>query len=394
MQTPNNLQARRVGIIENLHDILGFKDGAALECTTERYSGAVGGNTGNLAFVLGANVSIANHKNRIFWGTTPQRARELADHIVICCANQIGKHADLSVWAEKLLAFDMPVTLLGLGAQTTNYEDKVEVPDGTKRFLEAVTKLNSNKNGSNIGVRGEFTKNVLQDLGFDSQVTGCPSLFISSDASLGQTIASAEIAGTESKIAVAAGNPYHQETRKLEQNLVDLVEKTHGAYIVQHPDIMISLATGRLSETDIQKIPAILDAYGNKFSVDGLLKWFRRHGFAFYDAVAWIDFLRHYDFVIGPRYHGVALGVQAGRPSVVVHMDNRTRELATTTGIKSISAEDFKNYSLEDVLQVVKWSKEEGEAFDANRKMRAKILVEFLSGNMLEPSQRLLGIAN
>ncbi|ESQ88900.1 hypothetical protein ABAC460_14055 [Asticcacaulis sp. AC460] len=386
-------KTKRVGVIDNLADIRTFKELEAFEPVTKRYSAAVGGNTGNLAFVMGTKLSLGNRYAVTFWHETPERIRQHFDHLVICCANQIGKHADLKGWGDRLEAFGLPVTLVGLGAQTTNYETEIEIPEGTRHFLRVVTKLNESAE-SNIGVRGDYTRGVLADIGFDSFVTGCPSLFISPDTALGESIAAAEISDTDAKIAVAAGNPYHPQTRALEGNLIDVVSATHGAYVIQHPDIMISLATGQFTEEDEAKLPNLLAAYGGRFeTVEDMVRWFGRHAYAFYDGFAWIDFLRHYDAAIGPRYHGVAFAVQARRPGMVVHIDNRTRELSATTGIKSIAASDFKDVGVEEALKMVRWSYDEGLAFDENRRMRADNLAKFLIDNNLAASDRLLSLA-
>lgn len=383
---------KRVGIIENLINIAEFRDGGALDCTAEKYSDAVGGNTGNLAFVLGTYRAIGNPKVRIAWGMHPDELRRAkVEHIVICCANQIGQHADLAGWADRLSAFDLPVTLVGLGAQTPNYEKEIQVPEGTIRFLDVVGKLNKS-NRSNIGVRGAYSQQVLASLGYQSEISGCPSLFISSNPQLGQTIVQQKINRENPRLAVAAGNPYHGASAKLEAQLVDIVNQTHGAYVVQHPNILIALAIGALSEKDHKAIPAILGAYGNRLNESTIQSWFRRNAYAFYDGVAWMDFLAHFDGVAGPRFHGVALGVQAGKPGVVVHIDNRTKELSSTSGIKSVSVEDFRNKSVPEILDLLRWTPEEGRVFDNNRVTRARSFANFISDNQLEASKQLVNL--
>ncbi|MCP9818149.1 polysaccharide pyruvyl transferase family protein [Synechococcus sp. Cruz-9H2] len=384
---------KRLAVVDNLAGISSFKDIEAWECSTARYSSAVGGNTGNVAFVLGAKLAIADRQQVIGWGMNPTEAQKQFDHVVICCANQIGAHVDLGGWAKILNAWSLPVTLIGLGAQTTNYEDSIDVPSGTKTFLSTVKSLRASTS-PNIGVRGHYTQQVLESIGYDSVVTGCPSLFISSDQRLGNTIASYDIEAESHRIVAAAGNPYHVASRKLEERLVALVDDTRGAYIVQHPDVMLSLASGIIKEELNPKVESILGAYGGRFNLVSIRHWMRKNAYSFYDAISWIDFLQHYDFVLGPRYHGVALGVQAGRPSLCIHIDNRTRELASTTGIKSIGINEFMEMGVEDILASVKWSMAEANHFDHNRTSLAKILHEFLTSNDLQPADRLTALAS
>lgn len=105
-----------------------------------------------------------------------------------------------------------------------------------------------------------------------------------------------------------------------------------------------------------------------------------------------MDFLAHFDGVAGPRFHGVALGVQAGKPGVVVHIDNRTKELSSTSGIKSVSVEDFRNKSVPEILDLLRWTPEEGRVFDNNRVTRARSFANFISDNQLEASKQLVNL--
>ena len=43
--------------------------------------------------------------------------------------------------------------------------------------------------------------------------------------------------------------------------------------------------------------------------------------------------MRKFDFVVGPRFHGVMLAMQAGIPGGVIAHDSRTLELCQTMGI-------------------------------------------------------------
>ncbi|MCP6134939.1 polysaccharide pyruvyl transferase family protein, partial [Klebsiella pneumoniae] len=65
-------------------------------------------------------------------------------------------------------------------------------------------------------------------------------------------------------------------------------------------------------------------------------EWGRRRAFVFTDSQSWMSFLRRYDYAIGPRFHGVALAIQAERPGVVLHVDSRTQEMALTMAIPSL----------------------------------------------------------
>lgn len=379
----------RIGYIDNLSNPENFMLREGYEAPIKRYMAALGGNNGNLAFVHGARKSIDAPLTRIGWGWTPQRVRDAADVIVVSCANQIGAHADLGGWADAIAAFDLPVVLLALGAQTTNYEGRVEIPEGTRRLLREVDSRRPSE-APNIGVRGEFTRLALEQVGVESVVLGCPSLFISPNMRLGETIVQRAASNTFDAIAVAAGNPYHPENRKIEARMVRLVDAYKGAYVVQHPDGIVDLALG--NEQPADKLEVIAKGLGFSSGRE-CARWFEKNAYSFHETQTWMHFLRHYDAVIGPRYHGVALGVQVGIPGVVFHIDNRTKELAETTGIPSVGIAEIADRDLAEIVLTARWTEETGAAFDVNRRRRAADTAAFLRANKVGVSAQLTAIA-
>ena len=383
----------RVGLIDNLQLIDHLVLNEGYTAPVSRYMAAVGGNTGNLAFVHGTKKCIGDKLVRVGWGWQTEHVHAQADTLVISCANQIGKHVDLASWADALARIDLPVVLIGLGAQTPNYEDKVEIPEGTLRFLDEVKKRNPGS-GTNIAVRGEFTRAVLAEAGVESEAIGCPSLYISAEKNLGRSIA--RRAGTVDieRIAVAAGNPYHAENSKVEQKMIELCDRSCGAYVVQHPDIVVELALHGTAG-DTKKLEMVAEALGFEGG-EQCAAWFSRNAYSFHDPHVWMHFLRHYDAVIGARYHGVAFGVQAGVPGLTVHIDNRTRELSETTMIPSLGVQDVQSMDADQIARaaVDAWTEEHGIQFDTNRHERATRMTTFLAGNGIAPSEQLLALAD
>lgn len=379
----------RVGLIDNLQNIDNLALEEGYEAHIDRYMAGLGGNNGNLAFVYGVRKCLENKITRVGWGWTQEQVKSRADLLVVSCANQIGAHADLGGWADAVVRFDMPIVLIGLGAQTTNYEADVEVPEGTRRFLQEVVKRRPGS-ASNIAVRGEFTHSVLHGLDLESEAIGCPSLYISSDTALGATIARRSAARPTERVAVAAGNPFHVANRKIEARMIELCDRYSGAYVVQHPNAIVGLSIGQYP--DEAKLAVISEALGFEDS-EACRAWFERNAYSFHETQVWMHFLRHYDAVVGARYHGVALGVQAGIPGATLHIDNRTRELSVTTGIPSIGVEEVEGMSVEEIIDTARWNEAQGEHFDQNRKERAAWMARFLVGNNLTPSSQLTEIA-
>ena len=381
---------KRIGIIDNLVDIQSLLENRYHNCDSAEVMKATGGNTGNVAFVFGARQIINNPITRIGWDSDPGIVKQRVDHLVVCCANQIGKHADLGAWADRLEQFSLPVTLIGLGAQSDSYEVEPIVPDGTKRFLKLVTELRTNSEQPNIGVRGAFTQTTLQTLGVESIRTGCPSLMISKEPKLGQQILRRQNGNSYEKVAVAAGNPWHGPSAFLERVLVDVVDNYSGAYVLQHPESMLQIAYGETENITEKTVSRFLEVYGERFDLESMLLWYRRNAYTFIDAPNWMRFLDKFDAVIGPRYHGVALALQHAIPGCVFTIDSRTKELCEETAVKAIHMSELKDLDANNLVEVSRWVSDDANSFDANRVAKSRVFIDFLARNEIEPSEHLM----
>lgn len=380
---------KRIGIIDNLCDIRGFAESRFHVASAADIMTATGGNTGNVAFVFGLKQLIGNPTVRIEWHWKPESVRQHVDQIIVCCANQIGAHVDLGGWADRLATFDLPVTLVGLGAQADNFDEQPDIPIGTRRFLSVVNALRARPERENVSVRGDFTKNTLARLETEAVATGCPSLLISSNPSLGRDLLARQSALSVQRVAVAAGNPWHGPSAFLERELVRIVDQFRGAYILQHPEIMLQLALGERDALTEQAVHRFLEIYPDHPTLDTLLSWYRHHAHTFIDAPNWMHFLKHFDLVVGPRYHGVALGLQAGVPGCVYTIDSRTQELCDGTGIKSISVQSLRGMSPKEMVTASHWTEEDAMIFDKTRIKNANNFKCFLDGNNITPSAHL-----
>lgn len=379
---------KRVGLIDNLQDLPAFIGIKYETATAAECMAATGGNTGNVAFVHAARKILGNPITRVGWGWTPSVVRERVDHLVICCANQLGKHADLGSWADRLAQFGLPVTLLGLGAQSDSLQVAPEIPAGTQRFLKLVKELKGEAD-TNIAVRGDFTHGVLAALDVPSLPIGCPSLHISAERELGATLLRGQAQRRIERVAVAAGNPWHGPSAGLERVLVDIVDAYRGEYVIQHPESMLQFAFGEVEAITPQAKARFLEVYGPRFSFEELLEWYRRHAGVYLDPASWLRALRRFDLAVGPRYHGIALAVQAGRPGCVITIDSRTEELCLGTAVKHITLDAVRGFSAEDLVRHALWTEDDALRFDEARLAKARAYLDFLQANELQPSDHL-----
>lgn len=104
-----------------------------------------------------------------------------------------------------------------------------------------------------------------------------------------------------------------------------------------------------------------------------------------------MDFYWQFDFVVGPRIHGIMLALQAGVPALCIAIDSRTKELCETMKVPYVMAADIRSgLTRRDLLKYFHFDPDE---FDANRKMLAQRFVHFMESNKIKPDASLYGIA-
>ncbi len=380
---------KRIGLIDNLSSIYDFSNFGYENPTSDQVLTATGGNTGNLAFVYAIRKLIANPIVNICWNTDPNQIWKQCDCIVICCANQLGEHTDLQEWSDLLTLWNLPVILIGIGIQSENINLKPEIKAGTVNFLKTVNRLKISEKSCNISTRGEYTSSFLKLFDIKSVPTGCPSNLISNDKRLGESIFHASKNYGLHNIAVAAGNPFHSQFANLELYLKKIVDLNCGAYIVQHPKQLIQLVLrefNMMSQIDLGHIKHI---YNFCDETTNLNEWFRKKATFYVDVPNWMHFLRKFDAIIGPRFHGVSLGIQSGVPGWVIPIDSRTYELAITTGVPLIAPSDLLNLSVNELMKLMRWKEEDAVNIDISRKRAALMFQEFFYSNYLESSAHL-----
>jgi Polysaccharide pyruvyl transferase len=345
-----------------------------------------GGNTGNFAFVFALNQLLSsNATDLVGWDVNPDLVKQRYDLIVFACANQLGPHTDLSWLAGRLEAMDRPILAIGLGAQALDTSRPVELKPGTRRWLDVIAD-HAPSAAPNIGVRGRYTLSQLEHLGHGDRgsVTGCPSNYINPDPTLGKTIAERLAGQPIERIAVPAGLPMWPQLQTIESCLADLVEACSGVYVAQSELDMIRLARDEadaIAPDVLEKMRAYIRP---QLKMPDFVRWIRRYAVTFIDAASWIDAMRKFDFVVGPRFHGVMLAIQAGIPGGVIAHDSRTFELCQTMNIPVLSHKDIaKTFAISDLKAMFPF---DGGAYDRQRVKLAQALGDMLSQAGVAPS--------
>lgn len=286
--------------------------------------GTFGGNSGNLVFIEAAE------KILTVPGTTvePDRLKPRAgfaerinaeyDGIVIPLANAFRPtfQRNLRQLTRLIRRVDVPVTVLGVGAQADvdgDVEPLRALEDDVRAFVSAVL-----DKGPSIGVRGEFTADYLQRLGFsDVEVIGCPSMFRH-----GPELPALTPPPVVESAAIATNGGHalfvDQGLDRFVRRLVERFPRT--TFVGQN--------TAEALQLRWRDVSSELSAW-TQVPTHPEHPLYRAGKVRFYvDATTWIDDLRTFDYAIGGRIHGSIAALLAGTPAVVLAGDARTLELS------------------------------------------------------------------
>lgn len=363
---------------------------SSLRSTTELYN-ATGQNSGNLAFHFAVEQMVRTSQKSLGWGSTTEDIQNKKGTAILPLANQVGAHADYGWLKEKVAHLPDSLIALGLGAQSGTSRNIPQVPEGTLNWIRAMGEK-SLTSGGNIGVRGEFTQQVLAHYGVANkvEVLGCPTLFLNPDKDLGNKIHE-KMQSFPKRVAVPSGHQRWHHLSKIEQCLANIVTETDGSYIGQSPFEMFKLTRGEVNQLDTEQFQECKNYIMPYASDDHFIKWCNRHGNLFFDIPNWMEHYRKFDFVVGPRIHGAVLGLQVGVPSLCIVHDSRTLELCETLKVPYVMAgEIIKGFSLKELWEKVRFDAQE---FTENRTKLAGKFCNFFQSNGVEYSSWLDSIA-
>ncbi|MBK8536751.1 MAG: polysaccharide pyruvyl transferase family protein, partial [Candidatus Competibacteraceae bacterium] len=104
-----------------------------------------------------------------------EEANERCDHVVIPAANFLWKNFDFGYMADFLEKTNLPIIIIGVGAQTNDRTMASPIHPNTLRLMRLIS-----DRSASIGVRGYYTAEVLAANGIHNvRVIGCPSIYTS-----------------------------------------------------------------------------------------------------------------------------------------------------------------------------------------------------------------------
>ncbi|MCR9260208.1 MAG: polysaccharide pyruvyl transferase family protein [Pseudomonadaceae bacterium] len=356
---------------------------------TDRVSARLGANSGNVAFIHAILGQIQGIKH------SSQVDKGYGDVNVLGSSNQINLNIKKSASDAVFQDTNAPFVAIGLGAQAPNFETMLDLPDGTRGYIERIQN-SAPTDSPNISLRGHYTYKVLKHAGLHERcvVLGCPSHFIHPHPKLGVLIQRKLNAGIE-RVAVAPGNAFKLAKKQttLERSLANLATVGGGGYIIQHPIELMSLVRDGFVKSNREIADRVHANILPEIGANEFRKWFRNNARLFTSAASWMEYLRGVDVVVGTRIHGCMLALQTGTPAVCITLDSRQKELCELMEIPQIPSEKVKDgvpmELIEHTLQSHEWGK-----FDLNRLSLAQSYREFLVNNGLEPTKTLSNLVS
>lgn len=340
----------------------------------------VGHNSGNLAFHYAVNRLIGYVPPTTPWSSHGDQINSMGDIGILPCANQLGSHTDMKGLAENLKGVKSNLVAIGLGAQGgVGLEEMPIVPQGTLEWVDQIVS-HAASNKPNITVRGDFTLRVLEHYGFAGKAIslGCPSLLINRSRDLGLRLQE-RYNQPFRKVAIAAGHPDWRSMSALESSLVNIMENTNGAYIVQNTYESITLSRGNSEHVDREYKEKLRTYLNLNIDEAQFEDWIRKYMISFYNIPAWMEYLRRFDFIIGSRIHGVMLAMQAGVPGLCIAHDSRIREMCEKCRIPYIMAHQVAGgITHNDIRELISF---DGKEFDSNREFISAQYQEFFQNN-------------
>ncbi|WP_341718207.1 polysaccharide pyruvyl transferase family protein [Micromonospora sp. FIMYZ51] len=345
--------------------------------------GIFGRNVGNLVFTEAVHKLISVPGNEIvsnsFLSERPgvdqayvDRINEQFDLFVVPLANAFRmsflENLKRLTWVIERLRIPVVVVGVGVAGGPRSLADPFPPPTdelrvAVRRFVRAVL-----ERSATIGVRGEFTRNYLAELGFGDDVVdvvGCPSLFRDGpDLQITKRVAGIT---RESRFTINI-SPYVY--------LMDKIGTRHAerypnmVYVPQGDEVLELLLWGSHPE----KVRAGLPHHrGHQLYREDRIRFF-------VDGWTWMRYLAEQEFSFGTRIHGNIAALAAGTPAFVLAHDSRTLELARYHDIPHRLLPDVSP----DVDAAELYAEADYTAFNAGQAERWDRFASFLERNGIE----------
>ncbi len=293
----------------------------------------LGENTGNMMFTEALLRVVASRKLGSFSLTEEELAGR--DVIVVAAANWINSFEDFGWLAERIERTQLPIVMIGVGAQASLDMEVPKLKPGTLRLLELVK-----DRSTSIAARGSFTCEVLSAYGIKTGIaTGCPSLLLATAA--GPTVSSHESIRPELCTIHSTRHGFNRTDdfhtylyrQALNQDL-DIILQSEVA------DIYVALGRDEQEFDQVNAVAILTSVYGIA-NFKRMKTYLGKRARIFTNFEGWINYMKGRQFCAGTRIHGTVASIIAGTPSTLIVHDSRTLEMAESMSIPYIMSSEI-----------------------------------------------------
>lgn len=267
---------------------------------------AVANNTGNLVFMQALKKIL--DAVPLTWREADVNANEI-DGIITTSLIWLNENStlDSAEWLLKRFK-DKPIVPINVGFQAPDCDHKIKMNEKAIRVLREMQER------AVLGVRGEYSAEVLNDNGISNiQVTGCPSVFYNLN---GFKVKKATIEKPAVLTSFYSTTGKYFYTHDYELEFLNYASQNGFTLIKQTRSDANLIAQKKLT-----------------FADDKL----------FFNTNNWASFVKNYNFSFGARFHGNVMSVINGVPALFIEVDSRTTEMCRFFKFPTIKISDFKS---------------------------------------------------
>ena len=307
---------------------------------------------------------------------SPAEANERCSQVVIPAANWLWKNFDFGDIADFLERTQLPVTIIGLGAQTNDRSVVSAIHPNTMRLMHLIS-----ERSASLGVRGFYTAEVLAANGIHNvEVIGCPSMFTNRCPTV-KVDTSSLVNPKNLSINFSRQVIEHSFSAALMQSVENVVLRyaieRDALFVAQDEVNELGLSAGEDVDTKA------LTSYFSASDPGAVVEFFKLRTRYFLDYDTWAAYMRTRALSIGTRFHGNLIALINGVPALMIIHDSRTMELCTVLGIPCFHLRELPSTVIDEAILVDKIRSMSFGLFESSYAVLYRRFVGFLSRNGL-----------
>ncbi|MFT5781075.1 MAG: hypothetical protein ACI9EB_000435 [Pseudomonas sp.] len=212
------------------------------------------------------------------------------------------------------------------------------LPEYIVDYLRAVS-----EQSVSIGTRGEYTAQVIRNLGIDNvEVVGCPSLFVN-----GPELPLSLLAKKPFEMLREVAMGYSNNTLNSETLIAPMLQLAaeRGYYFVEQHFSLLAKLLYWPQELKASDLEVGHHLYQGLEQVSRLLQQRRVRYFTNYQL--WDEFCHGLDFMFGSRLHGGVMAINAGVPSYFISQDARVREVCELYRLPCVAESEVRDQGID-----------------------------------------------